>query len=42
MKSNINKKAIIVVSIVAILGLGTYAYADWGMGYGHGGWHHGG
>lgn len=36
-------KMVMVVTIAAILGIGAYAFADWG-GYGMGGWghHHGG
>ena len=42
MKTNNAKKIMATVSIIAILGLATHVYADWGMGYGHQGWHHGG
>ena len=49
MKKNITNKALMVLTVVAVIGFGAYAFADWGMGYGrhgwghHGpGWHHGG
>ena len=42
MKANATNKIMIVVSVVAILGLGSYVYADWGMNDGHRGWHSGG
>ena len=35
----LNKK-ILTLFAVAILGFGTYAFADWGMGYGPPGWMH--
>jgi len=44
MKKNITNKALMVLTVVAVIGFGAYAFADWGMGYGHRGpgWHHGG
>lgn len=41
MKKNHSKRSVVIMSMVAILGLGAYAYADWGMGNGHEGLHHG-
>lgn len=41
MKKNITKRGIAIMSMVAIFGLGAYAYADRGMEYGHEGRHHG-
>ncbi len=50
MKKILTNKSLMVLTIVAVLGFGAYAFADWGMGpgmmggwgnYGHG-WHHGG
>ncbi|MFZ0484836.1 MAG: periplasmic heavy metal sensor [Desulfobacterales bacterium] len=50
MKKIITNKSLMVLTIVAVLGFGAYAFAGWGMGpgmmggwgnYGHG-WHHGG
>lgn len=35
MKTSITSKALVVITIVAIIGFGTYAFAGWGMGYGH-------
>ena len=37
-----SKKLIIVLTMVGIIGLGTYAFAHWGGGYGNQGWMHGG
>jgi len=42
MKTSITSKALMIITIVAVIGFGTYAFAGWGMGYGHhGGGHHG-
>ena len=42
MNKRITKKTLMVLTIVSIVGLGTYAFAGWGMGKGPGGWgHHG-
>jgi zinc resistance-associated protein len=50
MKKIITNKSLMVLTIVAVLGFGAYAFAGWGMGpgmmggwgnYGHG-WNHGG
>jgi len=50
MKKILTNKSLMVLTIVAVLGFGAYAFADWGMGpgmmggrgnYGPG-WHHGG
>jgi len=42
MKTNITSKFLMVLTVVAIIGFGAYAFAGWGMGYGHHGWgHHG-
>ena len=42
MRFNNSRKLFLVLAIVGILGISVYAFADWGMGYGHGGWgHHG-
>ena len=35
MINNYINKAIMVLSVIAILAFGAYAFADWGMGYGH-------
>ncbi len=35
MINNYKNKAIMVLSVIAILAFGAYAFADWGMGYGH-------
>jgi hypothetical protein len=47
MKTSITSKALVMITIVAIIGFATYAFAGWGMGYGHhgrghygSGWHH--
>ena len=44
MKKTLTGKGLIVLTIVAVIGFGTYAFAGWGMGYDHHGpgWHHGG
>jgi Spy/CpxP family protein refolding chaperone len=50
MKKILTNKSLMILTIVAVLGFGAYAFADWGMGPGmmggwghHGpGWHHGG
>jgi len=42
MINNYKNKAIVVLSVIAILAFGAYAFADWGMGYSHPGRdHHG-
>jgi hypothetical protein len=33
MKINHTKKVIMVLSIIALVGFASYAFADWGMGY---------
>jgi len=38
MINNYINKAIMILSVIAILAFGAYAFADWGMGYGN---HHG-
>ncbi|MFC1812000.1 periplasmic heavy metal sensor [Thermodesulfobacteriota bacterium] len=35
MKTNIKSKFLMVLTVVAIIGFGAYAFAGWGMGYGH-------
>lgn len=35
MKRDYGKKMLVGVAIVAMLGFGTHAFAEWGMGYGH-------
>ncbi len=41
MINNYKNKAIMILSVIAILAFGAYAFADWGMGYGHHrGWGH--
>jgi Spy/CpxP family protein refolding chaperone len=44
MKKTLTGKGLIILTIVAVIGFGTYAFAGWGMGYDHHGpgWHHGG
>ncbi|UCD90923.1 MAG: periplasmic heavy metal sensor [Desulfobacterales bacterium] len=49
MSKHMTRKTIVAVTILAIVGFGTYAFAGWGMDYhrsgrGHHGpgWHHGG
>jgi len=49
MKKSIINKILMVLTVVAVIGFGAYAFAGWGMGYGHHGWgshapgwHHGG
>jgi Spy/CpxP family protein refolding chaperone len=34
MKKKITRKALMVLTVAAVVGFGTYAFADWGMGYG--------
>jgi hypothetical protein len=34
MKKARTNKALLILAMVAVLGIGSYAYADWGMGYG--------
>jgi zinc resistance-associated protein len=41
MINNYKNKAIMVLSAIAILAFGAYAFADWGMGYGQGMHHRG-
>lgn len=42
MKKNTTKLAIIAITVVAVIGFGSYAFAHWEKGYGHHGWgHHG-
>jgi Spy/CpxP family protein refolding chaperone len=42
MKKKITRKALMVLTVAAVVGFGTYAFADWGMGYGrHDRSHHG-
>lgn len=38
MKTSITRKALMVLTVVAVVGFGAYAFADWGMGYGHHGY----
>ena len=40
MTNQLTKKAIMVVTILAVVGFGAYAFADWGMDYGRSGWGH--
>jgi Spy/CpxP family protein refolding chaperone len=40
MKNNMTRKTLVVLTIVAVVGFGAVAFAGWGMGYGHHGWHH--
>ena len=47
MKTSITSKALMMITIVAVIGFGAYAFAGWGMGYDHHGrdhygqsWHH--
>lgn len=42
MFTNFSRKIIVVLAVVAILGIGSYAFAGWGGGYGHHGYgrHH--
>lgn len=49
MKTNITSRVLMVLTVVAVIGFGAYAFASWGMGYDHhgqghhgSGWHHGG
>ena len=37
-----NKKLITVITAIALVGFGTFAFAHWNGGYGYGGWMHGG
>ncbi|UCD80953.1 MAG: periplasmic heavy metal sensor [Desulfobacterales bacterium] len=37
-----SKKLITVITAIALVGFGTFAYAHWNGGYGHQGWMHGG
>ena len=34
MKKTRTGKTLLILAVVAVLGIGSYAYADWGMGYG--------
>ena len=38
MINNYKTKTIMILSVMAILAFGAYAFAGWGMGYGHHGW----
>jgi zinc resistance-associated protein len=38
MINNYKTKTIVILSVMAILSFGAYAFAGWGMGYGHHGW----
>ncbi len=40
MKFTKSGKVLLIATITALLGMGTYAFADWGMGQGSGGWGH--
>ncbi len=40
MKFSKSSKALMVITIVGIVGFGVYALDDWGMGYGHRGYGH--
>ncbi|MFC1567491.1 Spy/CpxP family protein refolding chaperone [Thermodesulfobacteriota bacterium] len=35
MKTSVTSKALMIITIVAVIGFGAYAFAGWGMGYGH-------
>ncbi len=35
MQAKKRTRALVIVTVLAIVGFGAYAYADWGMGYGH-------
>ena len=37
-----SKSLIIVITAIALIGTGTFAFAHWDEGYGHHGWMHGG
>jgi zinc resistance-associated protein len=37
MKRKPLKTVLVTVSVIALIGMGTYAFADWGQGYGPGG-----
>ncbi len=46
MYANFTRKIITILAVVALVGFGSYAFADWGGGYGHHGYgmddgHHG-
>ena len=42
MRNSNLSKILIILAVVALLGFGAKAFADWGMGYGQRGWgHHG-
>lgn len=42
MKTSITSKILMVLTVLAVIGFGAYAFADRGMDYGHHGWgHHG-
>ena len=34
MKKARTSKTLLILAVVAVIGIGSYAYADWGMGYG--------
>jgi len=38
MTKNMKNTALIVLTVVAVVGFGTYAFADWGMGHHRYGW----
>ena len=38
MMKNMKNTALIVLTVVAVVGFGTYAFADWGMGHHRYGW----
>ena len=40
MQKSITRKALIVLSVLAVIGFATNAFADQGMGYGQRGWNH--
>ncbi len=42
MKKNITNKALMLLTVVAVIGFGAYAFADRGMGYDRHGWGHNG
>jgi hypothetical protein len=39
---NMNRKLISILAAIALIGIGTFAYAHWNEGWGHHGWMHGG
>jgi Spy/CpxP family protein refolding chaperone len=38
MKKSLTNKTLMVLTVVVIVGFGAYAFAGWGMEYGHHGW----